>query len=101
MLRPEPRCCAGTRWARFPALLKAVTSDPAMLLFLSLADSDKEAPNENYARELMELFTLGRGYSERDIREAARALTGFRVRLARGRARPGMLLRPRVARPRA
>ena len=63
----------------FPALLKAVTSDPAMLLFLSLADSDKEAPNENYARELMELFTLGHGYSERDIRQAARALTGFRV----------------------
>ena len=50
-----------------------------MLLFLSLADSDKEAPNENYARELMELFTLGRGYSERDIRQASRALTGFRA----------------------
>jgi len=63
----------------FPALLRDVTSDPAMLLFLSLADSDKEAPNENYARELMELFTLGRGYTERDIREAARALTGFRA----------------------
>ncbi|HEU0023418.1 MAG TPA: DUF1800 domain-containing protein [Thermoleophilaceae bacterium] len=64
---------------RFPNLLRAVTSDPAMLLFLSLADSDKEAPNENYARELMELFTLGRGYTERDIRQASRALTGFRV----------------------
>jgi uncharacterized protein (DUF1800 family) len=63
----------------FPALLRAVTSDSAMLLFLSLAGSDKEAPNENYARELMELFTLGGGYSERDIRQAARALTGFRV----------------------
>jgi uncharacterized protein (DUF1800 family) len=62
----------------FPALLQAVTRDPAMLLFLSLADSNKEAPNENYARELMELFTLGRGYKERDIRQAARALTGFR-----------------------
>jgi uncharacterized protein (DUF1800 family) len=64
---------------RFPALLEDVTSDPAMLLFLSLANSDKEAPNENYARELMELFTLGRGYTERDIREASRALTGFRA----------------------
>jgi uncharacterized protein (DUF1800 family) len=63
----------------FPALLEAVTRDPAMLLFLSLANSDKEAPNENYARELMELFTLGRGYKERDIRQAARALTGFRA----------------------
>ena len=49
-----------------------------MLLFLSLADSDKEAPNENYARELMELFTLGKGYSETDIRQAARAMTGFK-----------------------
>ncbi len=48
------------------------------MLFLSLADSDKDAPNENFARELMELFTLGKGYSEHDIREAARALTGFR-----------------------
>ena len=63
----------------FPDLLAAVTRDPAMLLFLSLANSDKEAPNENYARELMELFTLGHGYSERDVRQAARSLTGFRA----------------------
>lgn len=63
---------------RFPELLRDVTRDPAMLLHLSLADSDPEAPNENYARELMELYTLGGGYSERDIRQAARALTGFR-----------------------
>jgi uncharacterized protein (DUF1800 family) len=62
---------------RFRALLGAITVDPAMQLFLSLADSDKEAPNENFARELMELFTLGGGYTERDIREAARALTGY------------------------
>ncbi len=62
----------------FPVLLREVTKDPAMLLHLSLADSDPEAPNENFARELMELYTLGRGYRERDIRQAARALTGFR-----------------------
>lgn len=62
----------------FRALLGDVTRDPAMQLFLSLADSTKDAPNENYARELMELFTLGSGYAERDIREAARALTGYR-----------------------
>ncbi len=62
----------------FPDLLRAITSDPAMLLHLSLANSDPEEPNENFARELMELYTLGRGYTERDIREAARALTGFR-----------------------
>ncbi|HVE67343.1 MAG TPA: DUF1800 domain-containing protein [Solirubrobacteraceae bacterium] len=64
----------------FPKLLRAVTLDPAMQLFLSLPDSDKEHPNENFARELMELFTLGKGYSEGDIRQAARALTGFRAR---------------------
>jgi uncharacterized protein (DUF1800 family) len=62
----------------FRALLHAVTKDPAMLLFLSLSNSDKREPNENYARELMELFTLGSGYTETDIREASRALTGFR-----------------------
>jgi uncharacterized protein (DUF1800 family) len=66
----------------FRSLLGAVTRDPAMQLFLSLADSDKQAPNENYARELMELFTLGSGYSERDIREVARALTGWESRYA-------------------
>src|SRR3712207_3323527 len=57
----------------FRTLLKAITRDPAMQLFLSLAGSNKWAPNENYARELMELFTLGTGYTEHDIREAARA----------------------------
>jgi len=61
----------------FRELLGDVTRDAAMQLFLSLADSTKDAPNENYARELMELFTLGTGYGERDVREAARALTGF------------------------
>lgn len=64
----------------FRKLLRKVTTDPAMQLFLSLADSHKDAPNENFARELMELFTLGKGYTERDIREAARALTGWRGR---------------------
>src|SRR4051794_382844 len=61
----------------FPDLLRAITLDPAMQIFLNTAGSDKVAPNENYARELMELFTLGSGYTENDIREAARALTGF------------------------
>jgi hypothetical protein len=64
----------------FRALLGAVMRDPAMQLFLSLADSDKAAPNENFARELMELFTLGSGYREHDVREAARALTGFQAK---------------------
>ena len=69
----------------FRPLLGAVTRDAAMQLFLSLADSDKRAPNENYARELMELFTLGSGYAERDVREAARALTGWESRWAHDR----------------
>src|SRR5215210_6390405 len=64
----------------FETLLLEVTRDPAMLLWLSGTDNTKDSPNENYARELMELFTLGagRGYSERDVREQARALTGWR-----------------------
>jgi uncharacterized protein (DUF1800 family) len=64
----------------FENLLLAVTKDPAMLLWLSGTDNSKWSPNENYGRELMELFTLGagRGYTERDVREQARALTGFR-----------------------
>ncbi len=62
---------------RFPELLRGITTDWAMQRALSLTDSTKEAPNENFARELMELYTLGGGYTERDVREAARALTGF------------------------
>ena len=64
----------------FRKLLGEVTRDPAMQLFLSLPDSDKRAPNENYARELMELFTLGGGYTEKDVRNAARALTGWEAK---------------------
>lgn len=65
---------------RFDLLLREMTRDPAMLLWLSGAGSDPKNPNENYARELMELFTLGadRGaYGERDVRALAAALTGF------------------------
>ena len=64
---------------RFDHLLVAITANPAMLLWLSGTDNRKGAPNENYGRELMELFTLGEGngYTERDVREQARALTGW------------------------
>ncbi|HET7120980.1 MAG TPA: DUF1800 domain-containing protein [Solirubrobacterales bacterium] len=65
----------------FLDLFKAVTIDPAMLQWLNGNENYKWAPNENYAREMMELFSLGadRGaYSEDDIREQARALTGWR-----------------------
>jgi uncharacterized protein (DUF1800 family) len=64
----------------FGTILTRVTTDPAMLLWLSGSENNKWAPNENYAREMMELFTLGadRGYTEKDVREQARALTGWR-----------------------
>ena len=63
-------------------MLAAITVDPAMLTYLDLTDSDAsdpaQPPNENYARELMELFTLGPGrYSEADVKAAARALAGW------------------------
>jgi len=63
----------------FPKLFEAVTIDPAMLIYLSGSGSSKEDPNENYAREMQELFTLGvnGGYTERDVHEHARALTGW------------------------
>jgi uncharacterized protein (DUF1800 family) len=64
----------------FGTILTRITVDPAMLLWLSGSDNNKWAPNENYAREMMELFTLGadRGYTEEDVRNQARALTGWR-----------------------
>lgn len=63
---------------RFGDLLMAVSKEPAMLQFLNNQQNRKNAPNENFAREVMELFTLGRGnYSEHDIKEAARAFTGW------------------------
>jgi uncharacterized protein (DUF1800 family) len=70
----------------FRTLLHEVTRDPAMLLWLSGVYNTKDSPNENYARELMELFTLGEGngYTERDVREQSRALTGFDYEWRRG-----------------
>lgn len=63
----------------FRRLLVGVAQDPAMLAFLDAGVNVKGAPNENFAREIMELFTMGVGnYSEHDIREAARAFTGWR-----------------------
>lgn len=62
----------------WPDLLVEAGKDPAMLLYLDQGQSRRNAPNENYAREVMELFALGEGhYTERDIRETARALTGW------------------------
>lgn len=62
----------------FGDLLHAVARDPAMVIYLDNARNRKGTPNENFAREVMELFTLGEGnYSEQDIKEAARAFTGW------------------------
>jgi uncharacterized protein (DUF1800 family) len=62
----------------FATLLHAVARDPAMLIYLDNAGSRREAPNENFAREVMELFTLGEGrYGENDVKESARAFTGW------------------------
>lgn len=63
---------------KFGDLLVAVSKDPAMLQFLNNQQNRKKSPNENFARELMELFTLGRGnYTEDDIKNSARAFTGW------------------------
>lgn len=63
---------------RFRDLMVGIAQDPAMLAFLDAGVNVKGAPNENFAREIMEMFTLGVGhYSESDIREAARAFTGW------------------------
>ena len=63
---------------KFPDLLLAVSQEPAMLEFLNNRQNHKGHANENFAREVMELFTLGRGnYSEQDVKEAARAFTGW------------------------
>ncbi|MBK9257274.1 MAG: DUF1800 domain-containing protein [Saprospiraceae bacterium] len=73
----------------FRQLTKDITIDPAMLIYLNGGDNTRQAPNENYARELMELFTLGKGenagpgdyttFTEDDVREVAKVLTGWIV----------------------
>ena len=77
-------------WGNFRDLVKDMTIEPAMLRFLNGNQNTKEAPNENYARELLELFTIGKGplagpddytnYTEVDVQEIARILTGWRDR---------------------
>ena len=65
----------------FGALLLEISRDPAMLVYLDSASNRKAHPNENYAREIMELFCLGEGnYTEKDIRELARCFTGWEIR---------------------
>ena len=80
----------------FADLLHAASKDPAMLIYLDTAQSRKGQPNENFAREVMELFTLGEGqYGEADIKEAARAFTGWSLDRDTGR----YLFRPAIHDP--
>jgi uncharacterized protein (DUF1800 family) len=68
----------------FRSLLTNVSKDPAMLFWLDNQENVRGKPNENFAREVMELFTLGVGnYSEKDVQEAARAFTGWSVARSR------------------
>ncbi len=65
-------------FGNFGDLLRAVSKSPSMLQFLNNQQNRKQRPNENFAREVMELFTMGRGnYTEQDVKEAARAFTGW------------------------
>ncbi len=74
----------------FRELLHGIARDPAMLVYLDNVTSKKENPNENFARELLELFTLGEGhYAEDDVREVARAFTGWGERGGRFRMDSG------------
>lgn len=84
-------------FGRFEELLLSISRDPAMLYWLDNGDNVKGKPNENFAREIMELFTLGIGhYTEKDIQEAARAFTGWRY----GTERPNGRIVPTKTIPR-
>ncbi|MCB0871736.1 MAG: DUF1800 family protein, partial [Solirubrobacterales bacterium] len=77
-------------WGNFRELMKEITVDPTMLRFLNGNQNTRTAPNENYARELMELYTLGKGdlagpgdyttFTEDDVIQMAKVLTGWRDR---------------------
>lgn len=71
---------------KFPALLEAVSKSPAMVYWLDNQENVKGKANENFSREVMELFTMGvdNGYTENDVREAARAYTGWTIGFKRG-----------------
>ncbi len=70
----------------FHELTREIVTDPAMMIFLDVQTSRRGRPNENFAREVFELFTLGEGhYTEEDVREAARAFTGYQLNRGNGR----------------
>jgi uncharacterized protein (DUF1800 family) len=80
LMRKQNETCRRFACKPFGELLGAMTRDPALLIWLDAPANRKGHPNENLARELMELFTLGVGhYTESDVKETARALTGWTV----------------------
>jgi uncharacterized protein (DUF1800 family) len=83
----------------FREFLEAATLDPGMLIYLDMEESNKDNPNENYARELLELFSLGVGnYTEKDIREIARAFTGWTLEPPKGFVKQARPTNPETAR---
>jgi uncharacterized protein (DUF1800 family) len=86
VLRAQNELFRSAGLGSFQALVLAVTKDPAMLRYLDNDENTKAHPNENFARELMELFTLGvhGGYTEKDVQESARAFTGWSYTKKRG-----------------
>jgi uncharacterized protein (DUF1800 family) len=78
MMRQQNRMLRANASGRLPDLLIGILKDPAMLVYLDNGENVKSHPNENFGRELLELFSMGVGnYTEHDVREAARAFTGW------------------------
>ena len=81
LMRAQNDLLRRSAFGDFSSLLLEISRDPAMLVYLDSATNRKSHPNENYAREIMELFCLGEGqYTENDIRELARCFTGWEIR---------------------
>ncbi|MSQ28596.1 MAG: DUF1800 domain-containing protein [Dehalococcoidia bacterium] len=80
LLRRQNEFFRANALSNFRDIMRGISKDAAMLIWLDGRGSRKQHPNENYARELMELFTMGEGnYTEQDVLQAARAFTGWRV----------------------
>jgi len=86
LMYEQNRLLRANALGNFGSLLAAMPEDPAMFIYLDSNSNVQDRPNENFAREVMELFTVGEGYySEQDIKEAARCLSGYKIDDATGR----------------
>ena len=102
MMLQQNRMLRANASGRLPDLLIGILKDPAMLVYLDNGENIKSHPNENFGRELLELFSMGVGnYTEPDVREAARAFTGWTndVLDVQVRCRAARLRREDVPRP--